>query len=266
MTTDITELAQSLKAAAEKATPGEWVLQLCDEIYATNDGVDYEQVAIATLDARDADYIALANPANVRALVEALEKAHAKATQQGNIAALCLTRLPSCAAMLQAGNSPQSMKCKTADELLACVPRNTGRSREHFISLCNEFWNWSEMDLVCADDRGYELRMEWDGKVFKHPVTQALWRMYQAAPGNSPVIPDGYVMVPMRLTAENGAKAALLGEFNLEYSLTCHECFGEGCDDCSGEGTWTNTIPIDWTTIKKIWAKGVEHFAAARRR
>ncbi|WP_159872837.1 MULTISPECIES: hypothetical protein [unclassified Raoultella] len=81
--------------------------------------------------------------------------------------------------------------------------------------------------------------------------------------GNYPVIPEGYVMVPMRLTAENGAKAALLGEFNLEYSLTCHEFFGEGCDDCSGEGTWTNTIPIDWTTIKKIWAKGVEHFAAA---
>ena len=63
-------------------------------------------------------------------------------------------------------------------------------SRERFISLCNEFWNWSEMDLVCADDKGYEMRMEWDGKVFTHPVTQSLWRMYQAAPGNSPVIPD----------------------------------------------------------------------------
>lgn len=59
---------------------------------------------------------------------------------------------------------------------------STNRSHEHFISLCNEFWNWSEMDEVCAEDRGYELRMEWDGKVFKHPVTQALWRMYQAAP------------------------------------------------------------------------------------
>lgn len=53
--------------------------------------------------------------------------------------------------------------------------------------------------------------------------------------GNSPAIPDGYVMVPMRLTAENGAKAALIGEFNLEYTLTCHECFGEGYYDCSGE-------------------------------
>ncbi|MCM5746932.1 hypothetical protein M4B64_06640 [Klebsiella pneumoniae] len=31
--------------------------------------------------------------------------------------------------------------------------------------------------------------------------------------GNPPVIPDGYVMVPMRLTAENGAKGALSGEF-----------------------------------------------------
>lgn len=106
------------------------------------------------------------------------------------------------AAMLQAGNSPQSMKCKTADELLACVPRNTGRSREHFISLCNEFWNWSEMDLVCADEKGYEPTMEWNGTKFTHRVTQALWRMYQAAPGNSPVIPDGYVMVPKEPTKE----------------------------------------------------------------
>ncbi|EPQ4425428.1 ead/Ea22-like family protein, partial [Klebsiella pneumoniae] len=72
--TDITELAQSLKSAAEKATPGPWEVQFGEEIYAT-DGVDNEQVAIATLDARDADYIALANPANVLALVEALEKA-----------------------------------------------------------------------------------------------------------------------------------------------------------------------------------------------
>ncbi|HBY3954581.1 TPA: ead/Ea22-like family protein [Klebsiella quasipneumoniae] len=72
--TDITELAQSLKAAAEKATPGPWEVQFGEEIYAT-DGVDNEQVAIATLDARDADYIALANPANVLALIEALEKA-----------------------------------------------------------------------------------------------------------------------------------------------------------------------------------------------
>ncbi|WP_312158067.1 hypothetical protein [Pantoea piersonii] len=77
------------------------------------------------------------------------------------------------------------------------------------------------------------------------------------------LVPDGFVMVPRALTAKNGAKAALSGEFNLEYDLVCHECFGEGCDDCSGEGRWTNSIPVDWTTIKEIWAKGVEHFQAA---
>ncbi|MDS7912977.1 hypothetical protein PTQ55_16205 [Klebsiella pasteurii] len=168
------------------------------------------------------------------------------------------------AAMLQAGNSPQSMKCKTADELLACVPRNTGRSREHFISLCNEFWNWSEMDLVCADEKGYEPTMEWNGTKFTHRVTQALWRMYQAAPGNSPVIPDGYVMVPMRLTAENGAKGALSGEFSETKFINCPECFGDDeCETCDGSGRIEITVPVTWTTIKEIWAKGVEHFAAA---
>lgn len=80
--------------------------------------------------------------------------------------------------------------------------------------------------------------------------------------GNSPVIRDGYVMVPKKLTAENGAKSALIGEFNLEYTLTCHECFGEGCEDCNDEGRWINSIPVDWTTIKAIWAKAVEHFVA----
>ncbi|HDU3774743.1 TPA: ead/Ea22-like family protein [Klebsiella quasipneumoniae subsp. similipneumoniae] len=82
MTTDITELAQSLKAAAEKATSGEWAVQFGDEVYVTNDDVGYEQVAIATLDASDADYIALANPANVKQLVEALEKAQQYAKER----------------------------------------------------------------------------------------------------------------------------------------------------------------------------------------
>ncbi|WP_318629474.1 hypothetical protein [Klebsiella variicola] len=85
------------------------------------------------------------------------------------------------AAMLQAGNCRENANSST-NNYREIPETSTNRSREHFISLCNEFWNWSEMDEVCAEDRGYELRMEWDGKVFKHPVTQALWRMYQATP------------------------------------------------------------------------------------
>ncbi|HCI6970559.1 TPA: hypothetical protein NPP74_004161 [Klebsiella quasipneumoniae subsp. similipneumoniae] len=85
------------------------------------------------------------------------------------------------ATMLQAGNCRENANSST-NNCREIPETSTNRSREHFISLCNEFWNWSEMDEVCAEDRGYELRMEWDGKVFKHPVTQALWRMYQATP------------------------------------------------------------------------------------
>lgn len=108
--TDITELAQRMKAAAEKATPGEW---WADEVknegcYGSGDycvegftsyaiyGSDGQtlfdslnsdaaciceeydgegHVAWDETAQRNAEFIALANPANVLALVEALEKA-----------------------------------------------------------------------------------------------------------------------------------------------------------------------------------------------
>lgn len=80
--------------------------------------------------------------------------------------------------------------------------------------------------------------------------------------GNSPVIPDGYVMVPMRLTAENGAKGALSGEFSETKFVNCPECFSDDeCETCDGSGRIEITVPVTWTTIKAIWVKGVEHFA-----
>lgn len=77
------------------------------------------------------------------------------------------------------------------------------------------------------------------------------------------VVQDGYVMVPMRLTAENGAKVALSGEFSETKFVNCPECFGDDeCETCDGSGRIEITVPVTWTTIKEIWAKGVEHFAA----
>lgn len=82
--------------------------------------------------------------------------------------------------------------------------------------------------------------------------------------GNSPVIPDGYVMVPMRLTAENGAKGVLSGEFSETKFVNCPECFGgDECETCDGSGRIEIKVPVSWTTIKDIWIKGIEHFAAA---
>ncbi|MEK0228503.1 ead/Ea22-like family protein [Klebsiella variicola] len=116
MTTDITELAQRMKAAAEKATPGEW---WADEVknegcygpgddcvegftsYAIygSDGQtlfdslnsdaaciseEYDgegHVAWDEAAQRNAEFIALANPANILALVKALEKAQQRISQ-----------------------------------------------------------------------------------------------------------------------------------------------------------------------------------------
>ncbi len=112
MTTDINELAQRIKAAAEKATPGEW---WADEVknegcYGSGDDCvegftsyaiygsdgqtlfdslnsdaaciseEYDgegHVAWDETAQRNAEFIALANPANILALVEALEKVQA---------------------------------------------------------------------------------------------------------------------------------------------------------------------------------------------
>ncbi|EPM4907794.1 hypothetical protein ACTLTU_003033 [Klebsiella oxytoca] len=110
-------------------------------------------------------------------------------------------------------------------------------------------------------DRGRETAYLW-GKQNSEASDVALYRHTQPAP----VVPDSYVMVPMRLTAENGAKGALSGEFSETKFVNCPECFGDDeCETCDGSGRIEITVPVTWTTIKEIWAKGVEHFSATPR-
>ena len=80
--------------------------------------------------------------------------------------------------------------------------------------------------------------------------------------GNSPVTPDGWVIVPKKLTAENGAKGVLSGEFSETTFISCPECFGDDdCETCDCSGRIEIKVPVSWTTIKTIWAKGCEHFS-----
>ncbi|HAL7348213.1 TPA: ead/Ea22-like family protein [Escherichia coli] len=80
--------------------------------------------------------------------------------------------------------------------------------------------------------------------------------------GNSPVTPDGWVIVPKKLTAENGAKGVLSGEFSETTFISCPECFGDDdCETCDGSGRIEIKVPVSWTTIKTIWDKGCEHFS-----
>lgn len=107
--------------------------------------------------------------------------------------------------------------------------------------------------LESAEKRIAELKAE--------PVSQT-YKLNQLS-GNSPVTPDGWVIVPKKLTAENGAKGVLSGEFSETTFISCPECFGDDdCDTCDGSGRIEIKVPVTWTTIKSIWDKGIAHFAA----
>ncbi|WP_415582947.1 hypothetical protein [Escherichia coli] len=93
---------------------------------------------------------------------------------------------------------------------------------------------------------------QWGGRVVP---------LYTAPPAT--VAPDGWVIVPKKLTAENGAKGVLSGEFSETTFISCPECFGDDdCDTCDGSGRIEIKVPVTWTTIKSIWDKGIAHFAA----
>ncbi|EIW9129901.1 hypothetical protein A8C30_20650 [Klebsiella pneumoniae] len=113
-------------------------------------------------------------------------------------------------------------------------------------------WTWQHLkQWHVTNDEERARDLAWDGV-----KVEPLYRHAQPAS-------DGYVMVPMRLTAENGAKGALSGEFSETKFVNCPECFGDDeCETCDGSGRIEITVPVTWTTIKEIWAKGVEHFSA----
>lgn len=68
------------------------------------------------------------------------------------------------------------------------------------------------------------------------------------------------VMMPRELTAENGAKAALMGEFAIGFPVKCC-CEGEDadCEICGGSGEYRQQINVPWTTIKDIYKAAVKH-------
>ncbi|XPP74327.1 hypothetical protein ACN2AS_05435 [Serratia liquefaciens] len=76
-------------------------------------------------------------------------------------------------------------------------------------------------------------------------------------------VPDGYCIMPLTLTAANGAKGALSGEFKVSRTVRCHECGGEGCDDCADAGEFEEEITVPWNIIKDIYRAAVEACSTA---
>lgn len=72
------------------------------------------------------------------------------------------------------------------------------------------------------------------------------------------------VFMPRELTAENGAKAALMGMFSMDITVICSDCHSNGpqpgCDVCGGDYYHAERRTVDWTTIKNIYRAAVKHF------
>jgi len=75
---------------------------------------------------------------------------------------------------------------------------------------------------------------------------------------------DTAVYVPCELTAENGAKAAMTGEFKIDVPMVCSACnFHEAqvdCEVCGGEVNYMQSVTIPWDSIKNIYRAAVKHF------
>jgi hypothetical protein len=102
--------------------------------------------------------------------------------------------------------------------------------------------------------------MDWDDE------KEQVQSLYAEQPAPVAALPDGYCIMPRQLTAENGAKALLLGEFKLLATMECPECCEldeptEGCSICDGEGEYGQKHTIPWDQIKFIYSKAVAGLA-----
>ncbi|WP_426237406.1 hypothetical protein [Pseudomonas sp. TWP3-2] len=113
--------------------------------------------------------------------------------------------------------------------------------------------------MMAGDPTARELRALLDGQSATCAKSQVPPSVEQQA---LVALPDGYCIMPKSLTAENGAKALLLGEFKVTVTNECPECAelddpDEYCEICDGEGQYSQSHTISWDQIKFIYSKAV---------
>lgn len=216
---------QALREKAEKATCGVWSLEYGEERFDAGDALIHREVV---------GYLPICR----------IEGAHPESgfdedfqmEQQANAEFIAAANPATVLALLDERERNQQY-IKRRDQENEDIALTVGKLR---------------VELEAAKKRIAELEAE--------PVSQT-YKLNELS-GNSPVTPDGWVMVPKRLTAENGAKGVLSGEFSETTFISCPECFGDDdCETCDCSGRIEIKVPVSWTTIKTIWAKGCEHFS-----
>lgn len=94
-------------------------------------------------------------------------------------------------------------------------------------------------------------------------IAAGLEKTYRSHPAPVAKVPEGYALLPRELTAENGAKYLMMGEFFESIERSCEYCEeGEDCELCNGAREHIEKIPVEWSTIKDIWRRAVDHFTA----
>nr|WP_276046862.1 ead/Ea22-like family protein [Escherichia coli] len=234
---------QALREIAKQATQGEWVAFISSgtgtyAVHTPGDKRCEDVIKWTGFDGQEnaennARYIAAFNPEVVQALLDERERNQQyikRRDQENEDIALTVGKLR--VELEAAENNLIDSECHVAE--------------------LEEALRDKQALLEASEKRIAELEAE--------PVSQAY--KLNALDGNSPVTPDGWVMVPKRLTAENGAKGVLSGEFSETTFISCPECFGDDdCETCDCSGRIEIKVPVSWTTIKTIWAKGCEHFS-----
>lgn len=109
-----------------------------------------------------------------------------------------------------------------------------------------------------AQERGWDVLQA----VKQQGDAQAVLRQHMEKAGEQQA--TSRILMPRALTAENGGKGLMLGEFKESIELACPCVHGDESDDdceiCEGDGTYIQEVIISWETIKSIYAKAAEHF------
>ncbi|EPD1148848.1 ead/Ea22-like family protein [Escherichia coli] len=267
---------QALREAAEKATCGEWSLEYGEERFDAGDALIHREVVgyipICRIEGAhpesgfdedfqmeqqaNAEFIAAASPATVLALLDERERnqQYIKSRDQEN-EEIALTVGKLRVDLEAAKKRIAELEAEPVSQTYNLPELIEGMEVSIDVSTCDAdlgnryFGTVTEALELDTAKNGYILLVQDAEPNFD-------------VNGNSPVTPDGWVIVPKKLTAENGAKGVLSGEFSETTFISCPECFGDDdCETCDGSGRIEIKVPVSWTTIKTIWAKGCEYFS-----
>lgn len=100
-------------------------------------------------------------------------------------------------------------------------------------------------------------------EILEHPLhsSELLEELSEFELGSTEKDSNPDVLLPSRLTAENGAKALLSGEFYEEIKVHNTDFDPDCNEETSDEPAFvTEKVYVKWDTIKKIYAAAVAHF------